>query len=108
MSDQRDLLVGVDVGGTKVAVLVVDGGGMVRAHNTMRTVLGSPQSTLVGIAEDIRHGVALAGASMSDVEAVGMGVPGRVDPKTGLVRQAVNLGWQELPAGAMLSAHLGV
>jgi glucokinase len=108
MSDRGDLLVGVDVGGTKVAVLVVDGDGEVRAHNTLPTVLGSPQSTLVGIAEDIRHGVGLAGASMSDVQAVGMGVPGRVDPKTGIVRQAVNLGWEELAAGAMLSAQLGL
>ncbi|HKP53581.1 MAG TPA: ROK family protein [Chloroflexia bacterium] len=104
----KGLFVGVDVGGTKVAVLVVDAGYQVCGYTNVATLLDGPQKTLAGIAGAIRRGVELAGASMSDVSAVGLGVPGRVDPKTGLVRQAVNLGWEELQAGEMLSAQLGV
>src|SRR5436190_15688018 len=102
------LLVGVDVGGTKVAVLVVDGHYSVRGRVTTPTRLDGPESTLGGIADAIEEAVRLAGASVSDVVAVGIGAPGRVDPETGTVRRAVNLGWQEMPAGEMLSARLGV
>jgi glucokinase len=104
----RDLLVGVDVGGTKVAVLVVDSHYQVRAEATSSTVLDSPRATLRGIAEAVRQAVGQAGADMSQVARVGVGVPGRVDPRTGSVRRAVNLGWEDLPAGRTLSAQLDV
>jgi glucokinase len=104
----RDLLVGVDVGGTKVAVLVVDGGYNVLSQIMLPTVLGSSQATLASITGAVQQGVEQAGASLDCVGAVGLGVPGRVDTGTGLVRRAVNLGWEELPVGQLLSAQLGV
>ncbi|HYO50666.1 MAG TPA: ROK family protein [Chloroflexia bacterium] len=105
---RRDLLVGVDVGGTKVAVLVVDGSYSVLSQFMLPTILDSPQATLASIAQAVQQGVEQAGASLDCVAAVGMGVPGRVDTGTGLVRRAVNLGWEELPVGQLLSAQLGV
>ncbi|HEX9991071.1 MAG TPA: ROK family protein [Chloroflexia bacterium] len=105
---RRDLLVGVDVGGTKVAVLVVDGGYNVLSQIMLPTVLGSSQATLTSITGAVQQGVEQAGASLDCVAAVGLGVPGRVDTATGLVRRAVNLGWEELPFGQLLSAQLGV
>jgi glucokinase len=104
----RDLLVGVDVGGTKVAVLVVNGDEQVRSQATMPTVLGDNESTLSGIVAAIRHGLDAAGAQISQVAAIGMGVPGRVDASTGVVRNAVNLGWHELSVGEYISAQLDV
>ena len=105
---ERPLLVGVDVGGTKVGVLVVDARSQVRGRVVMPTVLDHPDATLAGIAAAIRQAVQAAGADLSAVAAVGMGVPGQVDPQTGIVRHAVNLKWQELPAGPRLAALLGV
>ena len=102
------LLVGVDVGGTKVAVLVVDPENRVLSHTTRSTILDSPQATLSGIEGAVRDGVAQAGGRMSDVGAVGIGVPGRVDPATGVVRRAVNLRWHEVQVGSALSDGLGV
>ena len=48
-----------------------------------------------------------AGARTDDVAAIGVGVPGRVDPATGTVTLAVNLGWSDLPLGPRLEARLG-
>jgi glucokinase len=104
----QDLLVGVDVGGTKVAVLVTDGLANVLSRTSMPTLLDSQETTVGGIAQAIQQGVSLAGATMRDVAAVGLGVPGRVDTQTGVVRQAVNLNWQELAVGEHLSSLLGV
>ena len=105
---QRELTAGVDVGGTKVAVLVVDHGGNVRSRLSVSTRLdGGPESTLEGIAESVEEAVRLAGARISELGAVGIGVPGRVDLSTGVVRSAVNLGWREMPVGERLSKRLG-
>lgn len=104
----RELLVGVDVGGTKVAVLVVDGQDRVRSQVTRPTVLGDVESTLSGIVAAVRDALNDAGAHISEVSGVGLGVPGQVDAATGVVRHAVNLGWHEIPVGERISAELGV
>jgi glucokinase len=105
---RHELLVGVDVGGTKVAVLVVDADLRTLSRTTQPTALDSPEATLQGIASAVEEGVRRAGADMSNVAAVGLGIPGRVEPATGTVRHAVNLGWDEMPVGARLSQLLGV
>jgi glucokinase len=104
----KSLIVGVDVGGTKVAVLVVDSHHSVRSRVTMPTLLDASEQTLSGIIAAVERAVAQAGADVKDVVALGLGVPGRVDPSTGLVRSAVNLGWREMPVGEALTRRLGV
>ena len=42
-----------------------------------------------------------------DIAAVGVAIPGQVDPEDGSVRMAVNLGITHLPLGPMLQAELG-
>ena len=74
----------------------------------MPPALTSPQRTLEGIAAAIRQAVDVAGASLNEVAAIGIGIPGRVDPQSGVVRLAVNLNWREMPVGAWLSEELGV
>src|SRR4029079_14740583 len=43
-----------------------------------------------------------------DIVAVGVAIPGRVDPEDGSVSMAVNLGISHLPLGPMLEAELGI
>jgi len=104
----RDLLVGVDVGGTKVAVLVVDAPRHIRSRVAVPPDLTSPQRTLTGIAAAIRQALEMGSASLHEVAAIGLGVPGRVDPQTGVVHLAVNLNWREMSVRAWLSEELGV
>jgi glucokinase len=104
----RPLRVGVDIGGSKVAVLVVDATGAVVGRELAPSVAADPDLAIGQIAAVIRSAVASAGATMDDVEAVGVGVPGRVDRGTGTVTFAVNLGWHHLPLGERLAADLGV
>jgi predicted NBD/HSP70 family sugar kinase len=106
--DRDGLLVGVDVGGSKIAVLVVDAELGVCGRQTIPTSVGEPDEAAQQIATAIDAALAAAGASREDVRAVGVGVPGRVDPSTGVVSLAVNLGWHRLPLRARLEALLGV
>ena len=47
----RDLLVGVDVGGSKIAVIVVDRGFVIRGRHTIPTAVGAPAGAADHIAE---------------------------------------------------------
>ena len=102
------LRVGVDIGGSKIAVLVVDGADTVRARRHVPAASAEPDEAIAQIAAVVRDAVAEAGATMAEVAAVGVGVPGRVDRTSGDVTFAVNLGWQHLPLGRRLGAALGV
>jgi glucokinase len=107
-SGDRDLLVGVDVGGSKIAVLVVDGAGKVRAKRTIPSPVGAPGEAARHIADAVTATLAEAGATVDRVSAIGVGVPGRVDRPSGVVSLAVNLGWRRLPLRDELEALLGV
>jgi len=100
--------VGVDIGGSKVAVLVVAADDTVLARRSVSAASAEPDEAIAQITSVIRDAVDEAGATMADVVAIGLGVPGRVDRATGDVTFAVNLGWQHLPLGQRLEAALGV
>ena len=107
-SGRGPLRVGVDIGGSKIAVLVVSADDEVLARRSVHAASSEPDEAIAQIATVIRDAVGEAEATMDDVAAVGIGVPGRVDTATGDVAFAVNLGWQHLPLGRRLEAVLGV
>lgn len=108
MTDGHDLLVGVDIGGSKIAVLVVDGDLEVQGRLVVPTPIGAPDSAADHIAATLAAALDTAGTSIDRVGAVGVGVPGRVDPLAGVVSLAVNLGWHRLPLRDQLEQRLGV
>jgi glucokinase len=104
----RPLRVGVDIGGSKVAVLVVDPSDAVLARRSVPAASSQPDEAIAQIAAVIRDAVAEARGTMDRVAGIGLGVPGRVDGRTGDVTFAVNLGWQHLPLGRLLESALDV
>ena len=99
------LRVGLDVGGTKVLGVLLDG-DVVRQTVRLSTRQGA--DGVVDTAHDVVRELCAA-AGVASVEAVGMGVPGVVDPRTGTVSYAVNLGidLSEVPIGPLLAERLG-
>jgi hypothetical protein len=57
------------------------------------------------IAEALDTALARAELAPDDLAAIGVGVPGRVEPRTCVVTLAVNLGWYDLPLGPLLAAR---
>jgi glucokinase len=103
------LTVGVDVGGTKiVAGLVEQSSGQVLSRIKQPTALGNPDLTLTGIAAAIMASIETAGMRLSDIKAIGLGIPGKVDAQLGLSVLAVNLAWQNIPVKAWLEDKLQV
>jgi len=96
------LVAGVDVGGTKTSVVVTDDRDRILYEHVLPTDPSSLVGQIVGLVEGARRQL------RQDVTAVGVAIPGHVDPEDGSVSMAVNLGITHLPLGPMLQAELGV
>ncbi|HCX85976.1 MAG TPA: sugar kinase [Micrococcales bacterium] len=97
---------GLDIGGTKTHAVVLDTDGRVLAEDRVRAGWGGQEvhDQAVKVA---RRTLAAAGLASGDLEAVGVGIPGAVDHRSGTVVQAVNLGLDRLPLAARLGTTLG-
>ena len=79
-------VLGIDVGGTKVAVAAVEGGEA--RHAVERpTVLSSPE----GLLEGIEAAVLEVSAEAGEPQAIGIGVPSQIEFATGTVLSSVNI-----------------
>lgn len=102
------LIVGVDIGGTKTAILVCDTAGAVLSRTVSPTTVGQPDGAAAAIESLVDAALLDAGATRAEVAAVGVVVPGRIDRERGHVTLAVNLGWLDLALGPDLEARLQV
>ena len=100
-------VVGVDVGGTNlVAGVVAEDGSEIHA------VVSEPTLAAQGADPVISRIVKLAKASIKEsgkkVEGVGIGSPGPLDTKKGIVLLTPNLGWTNMPLRDRVSEGLGL
>lgn len=102
------VVVGVDIGGTKTAILVCAPDGTVLARSVAPTAVGAPNRAADAIATFVAAALSKANVDADDVAALGVGVPGRVDRERGHVTLAVNLAWNDLPLGPRLEHTLGI
>jgi glucokinase len=106
----KKLYIGVDLGGTSMRAGVLDKNGELLALEKRKT---HPELGAAGVVErlvkTINKSIKAADVKLKDIGGIGVGVPGPVDSKKGLVRVAVNLGkdWTNFPLGKKLSAELG-
>jgi glucokinase len=100
MADRR--AIGVDLGGTKVLAGVVDEAGQVVETAHLETPTESQAELLDGLEEVVRRLLS------PEIVAVGFGVPTRIDQRTGVVSNAVNIPLHELRFRNEMEARLGL
>lgn len=97
--------IGVDIGGTKIALALVDRRGNRIAEQVLPTRPDDgPDAALDQIAQAVE---ALRAGAPGPVAGVGIGSPGHVDPESGIVHYAVNLGWTDVPLRDGVRQRLG-
>ncbi|MGH9447535.1 MAG: ROK family protein, partial [Terriglobia bacterium] len=108
MPGKKGIIVGVDLGGTSMKALAVDKKNKILAIGKGKTPTGvRARDVIREIAALVRVTVKDAGYKLKAVEAVSIGAPGPVDVRLGIVREAANLGWKNVPLAADLEALLG-
>jgi glucokinase len=101
------LVIGVDVGGTKVAAGLVDAAGSILRQTRVPMVAnGTADDGLAAVLQAIDL---LAGSSaLNEVAGIGICSPGPLDPATGVIINPPNLPcWRNFPLASRLSSRYG-
>ncbi|MCU1438623.1 MAG: hypothetical protein JWP66_1710 [Naasia sp.] len=99
--------VGIDIGGTKTDAVAVDRQGAVLGELRLPTGFGA-DAVLQSTVDAVSLLATRIGVAPGEFASLGIGIPGSVDPQSGRVTHAVNLGLEGLELGALLSARLGL
>jgi glucokinase len=96
--------IGVDLGGTKMAVGVVDSEQHIHYHGNEPSI-GLTEDELV---VDLGRELGEARDARPDVLAAGLGIPATIDHDRGVAIQAVNLEISDVPLRDLMSKQLGL
>ena len=105
---QRDLVIGIDVGGTTIKAAVFDSDGLEYCHSERPTPrhLGPDAVVETTIHAIVEHKAQVPEAAW--LGAVGLVVPGVVDAQRGIAVYAANIGWQQLPLRQIVADAVGL
>ena len=99
---------GIDLGGTNIVAGVVDEEYKIIAKASCKTNVPRPESEICdSMAEVAVKACEKAGISMDEVESIGIGVPGEVNPKTGVIEYSANLFFHNWEVVKMMNERLG-
>ena len=100
--------VGIDIGGTKVNIGIVDSRGEIVAKRRIPTGKNlDVKSCIRNISEEVNRLLGENGLALKEIGFLGAGVPGTVDTETGHVVYCPNLSWKDVPAGSYFKEMLG-
>lgn len=104
------VIVGVDLGGTSVKTAMVSWDKQVLAKDTRPTnAQGGPEAVMDAIESSVRDLLAQSDLRPEQVMAVGIGAPGPMDWRSGVVFSPPNLmGWKDVPLADIMHKRLGV
>jgi glucokinase len=100
---------GIDLGGTKIQAAIVDDGKVVADARRPTPTEGGPEDVAAQMVEAMKEAAPAAKLETGSLEGIGVGSPGDVDEKTGMVTGARNLpGWEgSFPLADRLAEALG-
>lgn len=103
------LLVGVDLGGTTIKLAFINHNGEIIHKWEIPTDTSNKGANIIkDIANSIELKLLELNQNKDNLIGIGMGAPGPVDGKTGIIYEAVNLGWENYPLQESLSAATGL
>ncbi len=104
------LAIGLDIGGTKTAIGVVDSMGTILGSLSIPT--NSPAGFVEGqqrLAAGIREVTVKADISFSHISGIGIGCAGPLDPAAGIIRNPFTLpGWEDAPIVTAMAQEFGL
>lgn len=99
--------IGIDLGGTNIAVGVVNDNGEIVGRAKTKTRPHEPAQVIADdMAQTALEAVKNANLTMDDIKWVGIGTPGAVNPKTGVVEYAGNLNFKKTPLAKLVEDKL--
>jgi glucokinase len=101
-----DLIVAIDLGGTQIRAALARTDGTILARS--KTLTAPEEGRDAVIERIVQAAQAVMAHSTQRPRGVGVGSPGPLDPWTGVVLGAPNLGWYNVPLKDLLEKRLGL
>lgn len=101
--------VGVDIGGTNIKLGLVSPSGKVifQTRFETRSFASSPPKFITALADSIQKMIVKNKLPLKNIQGVGIGLPGLIDPVKGIVKDLTNIpGWKNVPLVKLLHAKL--
>ncbi len=106
---RKGLVAGIDLGGTNIAVGIIDAKGKMIGAEKRKTKASLGRDAVIGrIVETIERACECGNCAIGDLTALGIGVPGAIDFDEGIVINAGNLGWKDVPIRELLTKRLKI
>jgi len=106
---KNELILGIDLGGTKTLVGVVDRDGRILGRGKLSTPSHQGGDAIVDvIARATEMAILESGRALDEVGLAGIGSPGPLDVENGLILFSANMDVVNYPLAAKLSERLGV
>jgi glucokinase len=107
MTTNEKYWLGFDLGGSKMLAIIYDETFQPCGRRRKKTKGHEGQESVVSRMQDvIRDALEDAKIEVSQLSGIGVGVPGPIDEDKGIVLEAVNLGWENVPLAEVLGKEL--
>ena len=107
---RKRLVIGIDLGGTKIGTALVDGAGGIIARDYRETLAAEgPDAVITRMLDAARRVMAEADVEIAQVAAAGICAPGPLDAAAGVVVSPPNLpGWDRVPLRKLVADALSL
>jgi glucokinase len=100
---EEDIAIGIDLGGSHVAVAAVDRKGKIIHNYSIDIVDHGVDAVIETVVKATRH---VLGDVKGEIAGVGIGSPGNINTANGSIRYSPNFGWHDVPLGERLRDRL--
>jgi len=107
--DADDLILSIDLGGTKILTAVTNSQGeMLSRDHSITPALKGHEAVIHSILESAHRALKQADVAIEEITAIGVGAPGLSNPETGILFTSPNLpGWRDVPLRDIVQERLG-
>lgn len=100
-AQSQNCSIGIDIGGTKICAGIVDADKKIIARVSFPTdAKQGPDTVTEHIIANVKDLIAQSTLSSEDIRSIGCCIPGTVDPHSGFVQLAPNIGWVNYEFGS--------
>jgi glucokinase len=100
--------IGIDIGGTKIAAGIISETGKLLNRSQVKSDPSGREKMFASVVEAVKQLFVESSFSITDMEGIGVGVPGKVDCENGIAVFQNNLPWADFPVTARLKKQFGL
>lgn len=102
------MYIGIDLGGTNIGIGITHNDNLIFKDSRSTNKESGYEGIVKNICDGIEEILKKNNIKRSNIEGVGIGIPGIIDPKTNMVVEVVNLGWENVDFKNDLEKLIGI